>query len=78
MTERGYEKRSASALSHADRLTLALSAARWYVDFSSGVTRRWICSVAGFLTGGLPLGRFVMGQIIAYTNNPCKPSLGMI
>lgn len=75
LTEGNYEKRSASALSHADRLTLALAAAFAYVSFSTGVTRRWICSVAGSLMGGLPLGRFVMGLIMPTQIIVDKPSL---
>jgi hypothetical protein len=57
-------------------------ALRLYSAFSDFVQRTWICSVARSLAGnfGRPLPRFgaFMWLIMAYTNNPCNPSLGMI
>ena len=52
-----HESRSARALSHAERATLARSAARRYLSFSAGVQRTYSRSVAGSGIGGLPLGR---------------------
>jgi hypothetical protein len=50
--------RSASPLSHAERLgALALRALVLYPSRSEGVTRTFIRTLAGSLTGGLPLGR---------------------
>lgn len=45
------------AFNQADSATFARLAARRYLSFSAGVTRRCICSVAGSATGGLPRGR---------------------
>jgi hypothetical protein len=54
-TEAQDESESAKPFSHAEiPLRPAL---RLYRAFSAGVTRTWICWVAGFLMGGLPLGR---------------------
>jgi hypothetical protein len=71
---------SASPLSQADMP--CSPALRLYSAFSDFVQRTWICSVARSLAGnfGRPLPRFgaFMWLIMAYTNNPCNPSLGMI
>jgi hypothetical protein len=59
--------RSASPLSHAERLgALALRALVLYPSRSEGVTRTFIRTLAGSLTGGLPLGRLagVMGWTV--------------
>jgi hypothetical protein len=56
-----YAKRSASALSQAE--IPCAPAAFLYRAFSWGVTRTWICCVAGFLIGGLPLGRLGLSII---------------
>lgn len=76
---RTYQASSASFLSQAD-MPLGL-AFRLYSAFSAFVQRTWICSVARSLAGKVGLPRFlvvVIARIIAYTNNPCNPSLGMI
>lgn len=56
-TDRAGQASSASPFSQADRPFFARFALRRYDTFSTGVQRKWTRSVAGFLTGGLPLPR---------------------
>ena len=55
MTDGNAQALSASSLSHAET-PLGLAFLR-YAAFSCGVQRKPTRSVAGFLRGGLPLGR---------------------
>ena len=77
-----HDSRSQMAFIQPVSVAFALSAARWYLAFSAGVTRRLICAMAGSTTGGLPLGRLGLGssmsRIIAHTNIPCNPHFTVI
>jgi hypothetical protein len=53
--------RSANPLSQAE--IPSTPAFFLYLAFSWGVTRTWICCVAGFFIGGLPLGRLGLSMI---------------
>lgn len=57
MRDRGYlDARSSTRLAHADRLSLALSAARWYLASLSSLTRKVIQRRSPFAKAGRPLG----------------------
>jgi hypothetical protein len=55
--------RSSTRLTQADRLSLALSAARWYLASRSSLTRIVSQRRSPFSTTGRPLGRFSMAGL---------------
>jgi hypothetical protein len=70
--QRSNYSRSASPLSHAERLgARAFRALTLYVSRSPGVTLTFIRTLAGSFLGGCPLGRFgcSMGRHYVLTNN---------
>jgi hypothetical protein len=78
----GRHHQALSARSLSQALMPFGLAFRLYDAFSAAVQRKWTCAPAFSLAGkgGRPLPRLgaFMGRIMAYTNNPCNPSLGMI
>ena len=71
MTDLAHQALSARSLSHAD-MPLGL-AFRLYDAFSAAVQRNSTRAVAGFLMGGLPLGRLSMSELCPYRKDLTSP-----